>query len=180
MNEEVKSVKLRKLTLLSMEDHTVYKVLSSDMGDVCDSFMQCTYFKDSNFLPRRKFDITCFENSYARDFVKYAAEQFGRDHQEIANEVSLGTVSAGTDCDSFEKEEGNDPASRDYYSEEFKVFRRERTKEISEKLDKYKELEKGMTCKDIQNLEELYAIANGKSFKIEKSNSESFKIQMGC
>lgn len=55
----------------------------------------------------------------------------------------MGTVSAGTDCDSFEKEEGNDPASRDYYSEEFKVLRRERTKEISEKLDKYKELEEG-------------------------------------
>ncbi|KAH0708809.1 hypothetical protein KY284_010236 [Solanum tuberosum] len=65
MNEEVKSVKSRKSTSLSMEDHTVY-------------------FKDSNFLPTRKFDITCFENSYARDFVKYAAEQFGRDHQEIA------------------------------------------------------------------------------------------------
>jgi len=60
------------------------------------------------------------------------------------------------------------------------VFRRERTKEINEKLDKYKELENGMTCKDIQNLEELYAIANGKSFKIEKSDSESLKIQMGC
>ncbi|KAL3322210.1 hypothetical protein AABB24_039714 [Solanum stoloniferum] len=88
MNEEVKSVKSRKSTLLSMEDHTVYKELSSDMGDVCDSFMQCTYFKDSNFLPRRKFDITCFENSYARDFVKYAAEQFGRDHQEIAKWLS--------------------------------------------------------------------------------------------
>ncbi|WMV57583.1 hypothetical protein MTR67_050968 [Solanum verrucosum] len=144
-----------------MEDHTVYKELSPDMGDVCDSFMQCRYFKDSSFLPRKKVDITCFENSYARDFVKYAAEQFGRDHQEIANEVSLGTVSAGTDCDSFEKEEGNNPASIDYYSEEFKVFRRERTKEINEKLDKYKELEKGMTCTDIQNLEKLYAIANG-------------------
>ncbi|KAH0708808.1 hypothetical protein KY284_010235 [Solanum tuberosum] len=51
-------------------------------------------------------------------------------------EVSLGTVSAGTDCDSFEKEE-----------------------------DKYKELEKGMTCKDIQNLEELYAIANDQDFE---------------
>ncbi|KAG5572705.1 hypothetical protein H5410_062471 [Solanum commersonii] len=84
MNKEVKSVKSRKSTSLSMEDHTVYKELSPDMGDVCDSFMQCRYFKDSNFFPRRKFDITCFENSYARDFVKYAAEQFGRDHQEIA------------------------------------------------------------------------------------------------
>ncbi|KAH0773185.1 hypothetical protein KY290_010322 [Solanum tuberosum] len=134
------------------------------------------YFKDSNFLRRRKFDITCFENSYARDFVKYAAEQFGRDHQEIANEVSLGTVSAGTDCDSFEKEEGNNPASIDYYSEEFKVFRRERTKEINEKLDKYKELEKGMTCKDIQNLEELYAIANDQRYEGDREGE--FKLNV--
>nr|XP_019067227.1 uncharacterized protein LOC101247991 isoform X3 [Solanum lycopersicum] len=58
----------------------------SESNDEC-LYCKCRmrYFKDSNFLPRRKFGITCFENSYARDFVKYAAEQFGRDHQEIAN-----------------------------------------------------------------------------------------------
>ncbi|XP_010314294.1 uncharacterized protein [Solanum lycopersicum] len=61
----------------------------SESNDEC-LYCKCRmrYFKDSNFLPRRKFGITCFENSYARDFVKYAAEQFGRDHQEIAKWLS--------------------------------------------------------------------------------------------
>lgn len=89
MNQEVKSVKSRKSTTpLSMEDHTVYKELSPDMVMFVNHLYNEGYFKDSNFLPRGKFDITCFENSYARDFVKYAAEQFGRDHQEIAKWLS--------------------------------------------------------------------------------------------
>ncbi|KAG5572706.1 hypothetical protein H5410_062472 [Solanum commersonii] len=110
-----------------MEDHTVYRELSPDMVMFMTHLYNEGYFKDSNFLPRKKFDITCLEDSYACDLTK--------------DQLSLGTVSAGTDCDSFEKEEGNNPASIDYYSEEFK------------------------------NLEELYAIANGKSFRIEKSDS---------
>ncbi|KAG5572707.1 hypothetical protein H5410_062473 [Solanum commersonii] len=60
---------------LSMEDHTVYKELSLDM------LMFVTHLYNEG----NKFDITSFENSYARDFVKYADEQFGRDHLEITN-----------------------------------------------------------------------------------------------
>ncbi|XP_004248234.1 uncharacterized protein [Solanum lycopersicum] len=88
MNEEVRSVKSRKSTPLSMEDHTVFKELSPDMVMFVTHLYNEGYFKDSNFLPRKKFDITCFENSYARDFVKCAADQFGRDHQEIAKWLS--------------------------------------------------------------------------------------------
>ncbi|MCD7448903.1 hypothetical protein HAX54_046997 [Datura stramonium] len=84
LNEEVKSVKSRKSTPLSMEDHTVYRELSPDMVMFVQRLYNEGYFKDSNIFPRKRFDITCFENRYARDFVKYAAQQFGRDHQEIA------------------------------------------------------------------------------------------------
>ncbi|MCD7453304.1 Epsin-3, clathrin recruitment and traffic between the Golgi and endosome [Datura stramonium] len=62
----------------------------------------------------------------------------------------IGTVDAGTDCDSYEKEEGNELASSDYYTEELEVFRRKRTKEINEKLDMYKQrVGKSMAFKDI-------------------------------
>ncbi|XP_060200893.1 uncharacterized protein LOC132629184 isoform X1 [Lycium barbarum] len=84
----VNEVKSRKSTPLTMDDHTVYKELSPDMVMFVKHLYKEGYFKDSNFLPRKKFDITCFENSYGRDFVKYAAEQFGRDHQEIAKWLS--------------------------------------------------------------------------------------------
>ncbi|CAN4087348.1 unnamed protein product [Withania somnifera] len=73
---------------LSKLDYTVYKELSSGMVMFVTHLYNEGYFKDSNFLPTKKFDVTCFENSYARDFVKHAAEQFGRDHQEIAKWLS--------------------------------------------------------------------------------------------
>ncbi|MCD7468605.1 hypothetical protein HAX54_006969 [Datura stramonium] len=75
LNEEVKSVKSRKSTPLSMEDHTVYRELSPDMVMFVQRLYNEGYFKDSNIFPRKRFDITCFENRYARDFVKYAAQQ---------------------------------------------------------------------------------------------------------
>ncbi|WMV50771.1 hypothetical protein MTR67_044156 [Solanum verrucosum] len=55
MKEEVNSVKSRKPTPLSMEDNTKSFHLIYNEG----------YFKDSNFLRRKKFNITCFKNSYA-------------------------------------------------------------------------------------------------------------------
>ncbi|XP_015054881.1 uncharacterized protein LOC107001285 [Solanum pennellii] len=80
MKEEVKS---RKSILLSMEDHTVYKELSPDMVMfVTHLYVNCT-LRDSNFLPRKKSGITCFNNSYALDFVKNAVGQFGRDYQKV-------------------------------------------------------------------------------------------------
>lgn len=70
--------------LKEMENPEVYKELSPDMEMFVNHLYKNGYFKDSNFLPRNRFDITCFENSYARDFIKYAAEQFGKDNQEVA------------------------------------------------------------------------------------------------
>ncbi|KAH0722005.1 hypothetical protein KY289_005049 [Solanum tuberosum] len=79
-NGEVKSAS-RKSTLSSLEDHT----LPPDMVMVVTHLYNEGYFKDSNFFPRKKSDTTCFENSYALDFVKYEAWQFGRDHHNIIN-----------------------------------------------------------------------------------------------
>ncbi|OVA16138.1 hypothetical protein BVC80_8927g20 [Macleaya cordata] len=41
------------------------------------------YFKDANFLPPEKFDLSCFSSYYSRDFIRSAAQRFGRDHKEI-------------------------------------------------------------------------------------------------
>lgn len=68
---------------LGMEDPRVYKELSREMFEFVTHLFEKGYFRDANFLPRNKFDVTCFENSYGRDFVKYAAEKFGKDNREI-------------------------------------------------------------------------------------------------
>ncbi|KAM7503908.1 hypothetical protein LguiB_002812 [Lonicera macranthoides] len=71
-----------------VEEPIVYKELSSDVVYFANHLYKEGYFKDANFLPRNKFDATCFENNYGRDFLKYASEKFGRDNQEIAKWLS--------------------------------------------------------------------------------------------
>ncbi|MCD7448906.1 hypothetical protein HAX54_047000 [Datura stramonium] len=80
-----KNVESRKSTPLTMKDYTVYKEFSPEMVMSVSHLYSEGYFKDSDLLLRRRLDVTFFENSYARDFAKYATEQFGRDHQDIAN-----------------------------------------------------------------------------------------------
>ncbi|MCE3050433.1 hypothetical protein HAX54_047197 [Datura stramonium] len=78
--EDNKSVKSRKSMPLTMEDHTVYKELSLDITMFLSHLYNEGYFKIFIFLHRKRIDITLFENSYPRVFVKYAAEQFGKHH----------------------------------------------------------------------------------------------------
>ncbi|KAA3472336.1 cytochrome b561, DM13 and DOMON domain-containing protein [Gossypium australe] len=42
------------------------------------------YFKEAGFVEDNKLDFGYFENSYGRDFIKFAAYHFGKDHQDIA------------------------------------------------------------------------------------------------
>ncbi|KAK2993431.1 hypothetical protein RJ640_004305 [Escallonia rubra] len=73
---------------LKMDDKTVYKELSPEMVWFATHLYNNGYFRDANFLPGTKFEVTCFENSYGRDFLKHAAEKFGQDHQEVAKWLS--------------------------------------------------------------------------------------------
>ncbi|KAL3821268.1 hypothetical protein ACJIZ3_007173 [Penstemon smallii] len=42
------------------------------------------YLNDAACIPNDTFDFTPFEFSYGREYLKFAAEEFGKDHQEIA------------------------------------------------------------------------------------------------
>ncbi|XP_039040433.1 uncharacterized protein LOC120178712 [Hibiscus syriacus] len=42
------------------------------------------YFNKASFLEHNKLDFSFFGNSYGRDFIKFAAYEFGKDHQDIA------------------------------------------------------------------------------------------------
>lgn len=65
------------------------------------------------------------------------------------NEHSNIAVGVGTDCDSSDEEETFELKSSDSDSEELKLFRKERTKDVTDDLDKYLHLEKGMSFKDL-------------------------------
>uniref|UniRef100_A0A5B6YIT7 Uncharacterized protein n=1 Tax=Davidia involucrata TaxID=16924 RepID=A0A5B6YIT7_DAVIN len=70
------------------EELMVFKELSPEMVLFVSHLYKEGYFNDANFFPRNKFDVSCFENSYGRDFLKFAAEKFGKDNQEIAKWLS--------------------------------------------------------------------------------------------
>lgn len=75
------------------EDSGVHKELSPDMELFVSYLHKEGYFKKANFLPRTEnngkyLDFTCFEDSYGRGFIKYAAEIFAKENREIAKYVS--------------------------------------------------------------------------------------------
>lgn len=60
------------------------KELSPDMEVFLRHLNKEGYFRNANFLNNGTLDLSCFNDSYSRDFIKFAAEKFGKDHQEIA------------------------------------------------------------------------------------------------
>jgi hypothetical protein len=62
----------------------VFKVLSPDMEMFITHLYKEGYFNNASFLKDGSLDFSFFNDSYGRDFIKYAAEKFGKDHQEIA------------------------------------------------------------------------------------------------
>ncbi|KAF8025960.1 hypothetical protein BT93_F2710 [Corymbia citriodora subsp. variegata] len=70
-------------------DVLVIKELSPDAEAFLAHLLEEGYFREANFLRKNgEWDASRFEDSYSRDFVKFAAERFGKDHQEIAKWLS--------------------------------------------------------------------------------------------
>ncbi|KAJ8424403.1 hypothetical protein Cgig2_000615 [Carnegiea gigantea] len=62
----------------------VLKETSVDMQVLLRHLYNRGYFTGVNFLLENRFDISYFDNKYARDFLKSAVERFGKDNQEIS------------------------------------------------------------------------------------------------
>lgn len=99
--EENRSVTIRDWE----EDPRVYRRLSPDVAMFVTYLYDEGYFRDANFVRGDKFDISYFESSYARGFIRSAAEKFGKDKQEIAKWLSAGNLKkvALFGCPSFGK-----------------------------------------------------------------------------
>ncbi|KAK7244146.1 hypothetical protein RIF29_38964 [Crotalaria pallida] len=67
----------------------VVKKLSPDMEMFVKHLFENGYFKDANFAKgKERFDLGWFDGFFARGYVKFAAQRFGRDNQEIAKWLS--------------------------------------------------------------------------------------------
>lgn len=71
-------------TAFGMEDPMIHRELSPEMKIFAQHLYAKGYLKNASFLRKNKFDPTCFEIGYAREFLKFAASNFGDDHGEIA------------------------------------------------------------------------------------------------
>ncbi|KAK6134984.1 hypothetical protein DH2020_031268 [Rehmannia glutinosa] len=91
---EKKTEKLKNLKPIDFgnEDPMVHKELSSDMQMFTQHLYMKGYLKGASFMPKNKFDVTCFQISYGREFLKFAAVKFGEDHQEIAKWLSASDL----------------------------------------------------------------------------------------
>jgi hypothetical protein len=74
----------RKMKVGREDRPKVFKVLSPDMEMFITHLYKEGYFNNASFLKDVSLDFSFFHDSYGRDFIKYAAEKFGKDHQEIA------------------------------------------------------------------------------------------------
>lgn len=65
-----------------VEESMELKKLSPDMAMFASYLHSKGYLTNANFLLNNKFDVSCFENNYGRNFLKFAAEKFAKDHRE--------------------------------------------------------------------------------------------------
>ncbi|KAE8678104.1 Detected protein of unknown function [Hibiscus syriacus] len=83
---EKKQDKVKKMVKVRRERREVRAL--KDLSQLAESFIRHLfakgYFNKASFLEDNKLDFGYFGNSYGRDFIKFAAYEFGKDHQDIA------------------------------------------------------------------------------------------------
>lgn len=62
----------------------VYKELPLEMVSFVKLLHKKGYLNKANFISGEKLELGSLDEEYARTFVKFAAERFGKDYQEIA------------------------------------------------------------------------------------------------
>ncbi|ESQ30073.1 hypothetical protein EUTSA_v10011680mg [Eutrema salsugineum] len=79
-----------KKNFREQEDHVirVYKELPLEMLSFVKLLHKQGYLNKANFISGEKLESGSLDEEYARTFVKFAAEKFGKDHQEIAKWLS--------------------------------------------------------------------------------------------
>ncbi|KAJ0230054.1 hypothetical protein HA466_0310890 [Hirschfeldia incana] len=95
---ELQTAKSRNLYTLfkvneeeKQEDHDVvrvYKELPLEMVSFVKLLHKKGYLNKANFISGEKLELGSLDEEYARTFVKFAAEKFGKDYQEIAKWLS--------------------------------------------------------------------------------------------
>ncbi|XP_009786802.1 uncharacterized protein [Nicotiana sylvestris] len=94
-------------------------------------------------------------------------------------------VVVASDCDSTEDDTDIESVDIDYDSDVLGLFERYKKCEVTDNLERYKTLEKGMTFKDLTEANEVigyYVVSNKRGLKLDKSDKRRlrYKCQIGC
>lgn len=108
----------------------------------------------------------------------FAVDKYEEDIVSVPNiihfhETYSVNVEPGTDCDSSEDDVDDNflSSEEDDREERLEVFKKQRRLGITEKLEEYKVLEKGMSFKDLAEAKQvidLYVVANKKGLQVKK------------
>ncbi|KAH0632502.1 hypothetical protein KY284_035288 [Solanum tuberosum] len=118
--------------------------------------------------------------------IDAATEGETSEEENDENEPYLVTLDAATEGESSEEEnDENEPYPSDYNSEELESFRLEKKREVNDQLDNFKELEKGMSFKNLEEAKRIvsyYSIARKVALRVDKSDSVRvrYKCIVGC
>jgi len=118
--------------------------------------------------------------------IDAATEGKTSEEENDENEPYLVTLDAATEGESSEEEnDENEPYPSDYNSEELESFRLEKKREVNDQLDNFKELEKGMSFKNLEEAKRVvsyYSIARKVALRVDKSDSVRvrYKCIVGC
>ncbi|KAH0665257.1 hypothetical protein KY285_026463 [Solanum tuberosum] len=118
--------------------------------------------------------------------IDAATEGETSEEENDENEPYLVTLDAATEGESSEEEnDENEPYPSDYNSEELESFRLEKKREVNDQLDNFKELEKGMSFKNLEEAKRVvsyYSISRKVALRVDKSDSVRvrYKCIVGC
>ncbi|XP_060194913.1 uncharacterized protein LOC132624104 [Lycium barbarum] len=145
------------------------------------------------FLVESDAGIRTLQSSLSSEFcvLQFFAVDESEDNVSAPNiiyhkEPCFVSVDVGTDCESGEEEDDdNESVPSDCDSEELELFRKEKNREVNEKLDRFLVLEKGMSFKDLDEAKRVvsyYAVSNKKGLKVDHSDSHRvrYKCDSGC
>ncbi|WMV23703.1 hypothetical protein MTR67_017088 [Solanum verrucosum] len=115
--------------------------------------------------------------------IDAATEGETSEEENDENEPYLVTLDAAAEGESSEEE--NEPYPSDYNSEDLESFRLEKKREVNDQLDNFKELEKGMSFKNLEEAKRVvsyYSIARKVDLRVDKSDSVRvrYKCIVGC
>ncbi|KAH0773737.1 hypothetical protein KY290_010874 [Solanum tuberosum] len=145
-----------------------YYIVEGDDGIRALQCLICYEFKNIDLFVVDDTDLTVDTHNILHHLERY--------HVDVEVASDNEHVPGDSDC------EVDTPSDVEYDEERLQLFEKQRNSTVSDKLEHYKELEKGMsfaTIEEARKIMNYYAIASRRGLKIEKTDRSRARIKKG-